>query len=87
MVRMLLVVPEKLLTAQLALRSLSHSDLVMDPTESIHTIADACDLMHWALTDVREAARNLADSLDPDARGIAYQRDYGHVELAQQLQV
>ena len=59
-VERLRVVPDKLLTAQLSLRPLSHSDLVTDPTAIIHTIADACDLMHSALADVVEVARNLA---------------------------
>jgi len=85
MVKMLLAVPDQLLTAQLSLRSLSHSDLVTDPTESINTIADACDLIHLALTDAREVARNLADLSDADAYGVVLHPEYGHVERAQLL--
>jgi|KBSMisStandDraft_5_1062788.scaffolds.fasta_scaffold274790_2 hypothetical protein len=65
-VRKLLAVPDKLVTAQLYLRPLSHRDSVAAPTETTQPIADACDLMHSALSDVVEAARELADisSLD-----------------------
>ena len=73
-VKKLLVVPDKLLTAQLSLRPLSHSDLITDPTESIHAIADACDLMHSALADVVEVARNLADMAGSHEAASAFQR-------------
>ena len=59
MVKKLLVVPDKLLTAQLSLRPLSHGGPPSADGELAHVIADACDLMHSALADVVEVARNL----------------------------
>ncbi len=38
------------------------------------TIDDACDLMHPALADVVEVARNLADLSGVDPGGSAFQR-------------
>ena len=60
-IKQLLVVPDKLVTAQLSLRPLSHCDPNTASTESIQAIGDACDLMHSALADVVEVARNLAE--------------------------
>jgi len=59
-VRKLLVVPDKLVTAQLCLRPLSQGDLTA-PSESMQPVADACELMHSAVSDVVEVARNLIE--------------------------
>jgi len=67
-VRKLLAVPDKLVTAQLYLRPLSHRDSFAAPTENTQPIADACDLMHSALSDVVEAARELAEISSADRR-------------------
>jgi hypothetical protein len=61
LVRKLLAVPDKLVTAQLYLRPISHGDSIAVHTENIQPIADACDLVHSALGDVVEVARELAD--------------------------
>jgi hypothetical protein len=77
-VRKLLAVPDKLMTAQLYLRPLSHGDPHGDPipapTETIQPIADACDLMHSALGDVVEVARNLASLSGVDQSGPVFHR-------------
>jgi hypothetical protein len=44
LVKRLLVVPDKLVTAQLCLRPLSHGDPIAASTETMLTINDACDL-------------------------------------------
>ncbi len=59
MVRKLLIVPDKLLTAQLSLRPFSQRDQGAAEMESSQAIANACDLMHSALADVVEVTRNL----------------------------
>ena len=59
LVKKLLVVPDKLLTAQLSLRPLSHGEPLAAENESGQVIADACDLVHSALADVVEVARTL----------------------------
>jgi hypothetical protein len=74
LVKKLLVVPDKLLTAQLCLRPLSHCDPIAAPTESTRSISDACDLMHSAVADVVEVARNLADLSGVDPGGSSFQR-------------
>ena len=74
LVRKLLVVPDKLVTAQLSLRPLSHSEPVGTPTETTLAIADACDLMHSALADVVEVTRTLAELSGVDPVGSAFQR-------------
>jgi hypothetical protein len=71
MVKKLLVVPDKLLTAQLSLRPLSHGDPLGSETEFTQQIADACDLMHSALADVVEVARNLTQLPGIDEGGVA----------------
>ena len=73
-IKKLMVVPDKLVTAQLCLRPLSHCDPNTASTESIHAIGDACDLMHSALADVVEAARNLSELSGIDQSGSAFQR-------------
>jgi hypothetical protein len=70
LVKRLLVVPDKLVTAQLCLRPLSHGDAIAASTE----INDACDLMHSALADVVDIARKLADLSGVDPGGSAFQR-------------
>ena len=72
-IKKLLVVPDKLVTAQLCLRPLSHCGPDAS-TESIHAIGDACDLMHSALADVVEVARNLAEVSGIDQGGPAFER-------------
>ena len=57
-IRKLLVVPDKLVTAQPCLRPLSQGDLTAAPTEAMQPVADACELMHSAMSDVVELARN-----------------------------
>lgn len=74
LVKRLLVVPDKLVTAQLCLRPLSHGDPIAPSPETMLTINDACDLMHSALADVVEVARNLADMSGVDPFGSAFQR-------------
>ena len=74
MVRKLLVVPDKLLTAQLSLRPLSHGDSITTEVEASRTIADACDLMHSALADVVEVARNLTQLPGVDEGGAGFHR-------------
>jgi hypothetical protein len=71
MVKKLLVVPDKLLTAQLSLRPLSHGHALANATEFTQQIADACDLMHSALADVVEVARNLTQLPGIDESGAA----------------
>ena len=71
MVKKLLVVPDKLLTAQLSLRPLSQGDPLATETEITQQIADACDLMHSALADVVEVARNLTQLPGIDEGGAA----------------
>jgi hypothetical protein len=73
LVKRLLVVPDKLVTAQLCLRPLSHGEIATS-TETMLTINDACDLMHSALADVVEVARSLADLSGSDPGGSAFQR-------------
>jgi len=68
-VRQLLVVPDKLVTAQLCLIPLSQSDLTAAPTESVQPVIDACELMHSAVRDVVETARNLIPLEGVDASG------------------
>jgi len=72
MVKKLLVVPDKLLTAQLSLRPLSHGDPHSAEGELAHVIADACDLMHSALADVVEVARNLTQLPGIDEGGAGF---------------
>ena len=72
-VRRLLVVPDKLLTAQLSLRPLSHGDSITG-MEVSQTIVDACDLMHSALADVIEVARNLTQIPGVDEGGAGFHR-------------
>ena len=74
MVRKLLVVPDKLVTAQLSLRPLSHGDPATASMEVGQTIADACDLMHSALADVVEVARGLTELTGVDETGAAFHR-------------
>jgi hypothetical protein len=74
MVKKLLVVPDKLLTAQLSLRPLSHGDPPSTDGELAHVIADACDLMHSALADVVEVARNLTQLPGIDEGGAGFHR-------------
>jgi len=74
MVKKLLVVPDKLLTAQLSLRPLSHGDPLSAEGELAHVIADACDLMHSALADVVEVARNLTQLPGIDEGGAGFHR-------------
>lgn len=74
LVKRLLVVPDKLVTAQLSLRPLSHGDSIAASTENMLTINDACDLMHSALADVVEVARTLADLSGVEPGGSAFQR-------------
>lgn len=74
LVKRLLIVPDKLMTAQLCLRPLSHGDPIATSTETMLTINHACDLMHSALADVEEVARNLADLSGIDPGGSAFQR-------------
>ena len=71
-IKKLLVVPDKLVTAQLCLRPFSHCDPDTASTESIQAIGDACDLMHSALADVVEAARNLSELSGIDQSGSAF---------------
>ena len=73
MVKKLLVVPDKLLTAQLSLRPLSHGDSSAGQ-EPGQTIADACDLMHSALADVVEVARTLTQLPGLDEAGATFRR-------------
>ena len=77
MVKKLLVVPDKLLTAQLSLRPLSHGDPLATETEFTQQIADACDLVHSALADVVEVARNLTQLPGVDEGGAAGFRRIG----------
>ena len=72
MVRKLLIVPDKLLTAQLSLRPLTHGDPGGAEMESSEAIANACDLMHSALADVVEVARHLTQlsGMDQGAAGF-----------------
>jgi hypothetical protein len=72
MVKRLLVVPDKLLAAQLSLRHWSHGDSITAETEAGQRIGDACDLMHSALADVVEVARNLTQlpGIDEAAAGF-----------------
>jgi hypothetical protein len=72
MVRKLLIVPDKLLTAQLSLRPLRHGDPSTAEMESSEAIANACDLMHSALADVVEVARDLTQlpGIDQGAAGF-----------------
>ena len=74
MVKKLLVVPDKLLTAQLSLRPLSHGGAPSADGELAHVIADACDLMHSALADVVEVARNLTQLPGIDEGGAGFHR-------------
>ena len=74
MVKKLLVVPDKLLTAQLSLRPLSHGDSIAAETEVGQKIADACDLMHSALADVVEVARNLTQLPGVDEAAAGFHR-------------
>ena len=74
MVKKLLVVPDKLLTAQLSLRPLSHGDPLAGENEVTHVIADACDLMHSALADVVEVARNLTQLPGIDEGGAGFHK-------------
>ena len=71
-VKKLLIVHDKLLTAQLSLRPLSHGDPATAEVESSQAIANACDLMHSALADVVEVARNLTQlpGIDQAAAGF-----------------
>jgi hypothetical protein len=71
-VRKLLAVPDKLVTAQLYLRPISHGDPIATSTENIEPIADACDLVHSALGDIVEAARELADLSSVDRGAPAF---------------
>jgi hypothetical protein len=73
LVKRLLVVPDKLVTAQLCLRPLGRGDPTA-PAETMLTINDACDLMHSALADVVEVARNLADLSGVESGVSAFQR-------------
>ena len=73
MVKKLLIVPDKLLTAQLSLRPLSHGDPLSADGELAHAITDACDLMHSAFADVVEVARDLAELSGIDQGGPAFQ--------------
>ena len=72
-VKKLLVVPDKLLTAQLSLRPLSHGD-ANAVQESGQAIVDACDLMHSALADVVEVARTLTQLPGLDEAGASFHR-------------
>lgn len=74
LVRKLHAVPDKLVTAQRCLRPLSDSDPIAAPTETAQPIADACDLMHSALSDVIEVARNLTELSGVDKSGPAFHR-------------
>ena len=74
MVKKLLVVPDKLLTAQLSLRPLSHGDPITAEMEVERTVADACDLMHSALADVVEVARNLTQLSGVDEASAGFHR-------------
>jgi hypothetical protein len=74
MVKKLLIVPDKLLTAQLSLRPLSHGDPLSADGELAHAITDACDLMHSALADVVEVARNLTQLPGVDEGGAGFHR-------------
>ena len=70
----LLVVPDKLLTAQLSLRPLSHGTPLAAERESEQVIADACDLVHSALADVVEVARTLTQIPGVDEAGAGFHR-------------
>jgi len=72
-IKKLLVVPDKLVTAQLCLRPLSHCHPDMASTESTQAIGDACDHMHSAFADVVEVARDLAELSGIDQGGPAFQ--------------
>ena len=74
MVKRLLVVPDKLLTAQLSLRPLSHGDSSAAGTDAAQAIADACDLVHSALADVVEVARNLTQLPGVDEAQAGFHR-------------
>ena len=74
MVKKLLIVPDKLLTAQLSLRPLSHGHPDSADGELAHVITDACDLMHSALADVVEVARNLTQLPGVDEGGAGFHR-------------
>jgi hypothetical protein len=74
MVKKLLVVPDKLLTAQLSLRPLSQGDSIKAEMEASQTIADACDLMHSALADVVEVARTLTQLPGVDEAAAGFHR-------------
>ena len=74
LVRKLHAVPEKLVTAQLYLRPLHQSGPIATPTETIQPIANACDLMHSALSDVVEVAHNLAELSGADQSGQVFHR-------------
>jgi hypothetical protein len=74
MVKRLLVVPDKLLTAQLSLRPLSQGDSGTAGMEAGQTIADACDLVHSALADVVEVARNLTQLPGVDEAQAGFHR-------------
>ena len=74
MVKKLLVVPDKLLTAQLSLRPLSHGDPITAELELGRAITDACDLMHSALADVVEVARTLTQLPATDEAHAGFHR-------------
>jgi hypothetical protein len=66
LVKRLIDIPDKLVTAQLYLHPLSQSDPVTISVEARQTIADACDLLHSALVDIVDVARNLTTLSAPD---------------------
>jgi hypothetical protein len=74
MVKKLLVVPDKLLTAQLSLRPLSDGEWMAAESETGQKIADACDLLHSALADVVEVARTLTQLPGVDEAAAKFHR-------------
>lgn len=52
-------VPDMLIAAQLSLRPLAIGDAPPTSAEARRIVGDACDLLHLALTNVLEVARNL----------------------------